>query len=115
MPATHLILFAANLTLIVTHLYGWLLKWFYRPKAYGEHFRELFPAQRIVGATYLLQIFELPYLLQIGEQYDVPHPARIAAHAAAAIARLLISRSPFPCSRRVRPPAPARSNSWCFI
>ena len=67
MPATHLILFAANLTLIVTHLYGWLLKWFYRPKAYGEHFRELFPAQQIVGATYLLQIFELPYLLQIGD------------------------------------------------
>ncbi len=67
MNPTYLILFAANLTFIVTHLYGWLLKWFYRPKAYGEHFRELFPAQRVVGASYLLQIFELPYLLQIGD------------------------------------------------
>lgn len=67
MLTTHFILFAANLTFIVTHLYGWLLKWFYRPKAYGEHFHELFPAQRVVGVTYLLQIFELPYLLQIGD------------------------------------------------
>lgn len=67
MTSTHLLLFAANLTLIVTHLYGWLLKWFYRPKAYGEHFHELFPAQRVVGTTYLLQLFELPYLLQIGD------------------------------------------------
>lgn len=64
---TYLILFATNLTFIVTHLYGWLLKRFYRPKAYGEHFHELFPAQRIVATTYLLQIFELPYLLQIGD------------------------------------------------
>ena len=63
----HLILFSANLTFIVTHLYGWLLKWFYRPKAYSEHFRELFPAQRAVGVIYLLQLFELPYLLQIGD------------------------------------------------
>ena len=67
MTSTHLILFAANLTFIVTHLYRWLLKWFYSPKADGEHFRGLFPARRIVGATYLLQIFELPYLLQIGD------------------------------------------------
>ncbi len=64
---TYLIFFAANLTYIVTHLYGWLLKWFYRPEAYGEHFRALFPAQRIVGMTYLMQLFELPYLLQIGD------------------------------------------------
>ncbi len=67
MSTTYLILFATNLTFIVTHLYGWLLKMFYRPKAYGEHFHELFPAQRIVATTYLLQIFELPYLLQIGD------------------------------------------------
>ncbi len=64
---TYLILFSANLAFIVTHLYSWLLKWFYRPEAYREHFHELFPAQRSVGVIYLLQIFELPYLLQIGD------------------------------------------------
>ena len=62
----YLILFAANLTFIVTNLYGWLLKWFYRPKAYREQFHELFPAQRSVGVIYLMQVFEIPYLVQIG-------------------------------------------------
>lgn len=65
---TYLLLFGANLTFIVTHLYGWLLKRFYRPKAYREHFDELFPAQRAVGIIYLFQLFELPYLLQIGDR-----------------------------------------------
>ena len=41
---TYIILFSANLAFIVTHLYGWLLKWFYKPEAYREHFHELFPA-----------------------------------------------------------------------
>ena len=63
---THLLFFAANLTFIVTHLYGWLLKWYYKPEAYREHFRKLFPAQRAVGIIYLLQVFELTYLVQIG-------------------------------------------------
>ena len=63
---TYLILFAANLTFIVTNLYGWMLKWFYRPKAYREQFHELFPAQRAVGLIYLIQILEIPYLVQIG-------------------------------------------------
>lgn len=49
---TYLILFSANLAFIVTHIYGWLLKWFYRPKAYAEHFHELFPAQKSVGVIY---------------------------------------------------------------
>ncbi len=62
----YLILFTANLTFIVTNLYGWLLKWFYRPKAYREQFHELFPAQRSVGVIYLMQVFEIPYLVQIG-------------------------------------------------
>ena len=62
----YLILFAANLTFIVTNLYGWMLKWFYRPKAYREQFHELFPAQRAVGLIYLIQILEIPYLVQIG-------------------------------------------------
>lgn len=63
----YLILYSVNLAFIVTHLYGWLLKWFYRPKAYAEHFHELFPAQKAVGIIYLLQVFEIPYLLQIGD------------------------------------------------
>ena len=62
----YLILFTANLTFIVTNLYGWILKWFYRPKAYREQFYELFPAQRAVGLIYLIQILEIPYLVQIG-------------------------------------------------
>lgn len=64
---TYLVLFAGNLAFIVTHLYGGLLKRFYRPEAYKEHFNELFPAQRAVSVIYLLQLFELPYLLQIGD------------------------------------------------
>lgn len=63
---TYILLFSVNLIFIVTHLYGWILKWFYRPKAYREHFQELFPAQRSVGLIYLMQLFEIPYLLQIG-------------------------------------------------
>ena len=63
----YMILYSANLAFIITHLYGWLLKWFYKPEAYREHFYELFPAQKAVGIIYLLQIFELPYLLQIGD------------------------------------------------
>ena len=67
MPTTaYLIFFAANLVFIVTHLYGWLLKWYYKPKAYSEDFHALFPAQRAVGVIYLLQLFELPYLVQAG-------------------------------------------------
>ena len=68
MPAvTHQLLFAANLTFILTNLYGWLLKWFYKPKAYHEDFNQLFPAYRSVGWLYLLQAFELPYLLHVGQ------------------------------------------------
>ena len=63
----YLIFFGTNLTFIVTHLYGWLLKWYYKPKAYSEDFHALFPAQRAVGTFYLLQILELPYLLQVGD------------------------------------------------
>lgn len=64
---TTLVLYSANLALLLTHLYGWILKWFYRPRAYEEQFHKLFPAQRKVGALYLLQAFEIPYLLQIGD------------------------------------------------
>jgi hypothetical protein len=35
MPATtYQLLFAANLAFILTNVYGWVLKWFYRPRAY---------------------------------------------------------------------------------
>ena len=67
MPTTYLLLFAANLAFILTNLYGWLLKWFYRPRAYDGDFERLFPAQRAVGWLYLLQVLELPYLLHIAE------------------------------------------------
>jgi hypothetical protein len=65
MPMTsYLILFSANLAFILTNLYGWLLKWFYRPQAYDSDFRRLLPAQRAVGWLYLLHVLELPYLLE---------------------------------------------------
>ena len=67
MRTTYLLLFSANLAFILTNLYGWLLKWFYRPRAYDEDFLRLFPAQRAVGWLYLLQVLELPYLLNIGQ------------------------------------------------
>lgn len=67
MHTTYLLLFSANLAFILTNLYGWLLKWFYRPRAYDEDFMRLFPAQRAVGWLYLLQVLELPYLLNIGQ------------------------------------------------
>lgn len=62
-----MLLYSANFALLLSHLYGWILKWFYRPKAYRKQFRQLFPAQRSVGALYLLQVLEVPYLLQIGD------------------------------------------------
>ena len=68
MPTTqYLLLFAVNLAFILTNLYGWILKWYYKPKAYGAYFHELFPAHRSVGVLYLMQIMELPYLLQVGD------------------------------------------------
>lgn len=59
--------FAANLTLIVVSLFGWIIKWFYRPRAYKEHFSQLFPGQFFVGLLFLLQILELPYLLDMAD------------------------------------------------
>ena len=64
---SYLLLFSANLAFILTNLYGWLLKWFYKPKAYNENFVQLFPAYKSVGLFYLLQVLELPYLLHIGQ------------------------------------------------
>lgn len=63
---TYLLFFSANLVFIVTNLYGWLLKRFFVPEAYRRNFHELYPAQRSVANFYLLQVFELPYLLMVG-------------------------------------------------
>lgn len=59
------LLYTANLIFIVTNIYGWLLKWFYRAQAYCENHELLFPGQKAVGALYLVQVFEIPYLLMI--------------------------------------------------
>ena len=63
----YLLFFSANLTFILTNVYGWLLKWFYKPQAYSGNFVLLFPAYKVVGLFYLLQVLELPYLLHIGQ------------------------------------------------
>ena len=60
--------FAANLTLIVVSLFSWIIKWFYRPRAYRDHFEALFPGQFYVGLLFLIQIFEFPYLLDLGAE-----------------------------------------------
>ena len=62
-----LIMFSVNLTFIVTNLYGWVLKRFYMPEAYKENFKELYPAHRSLGFFYLLQLFEIPYLINLGQ------------------------------------------------
>jgi len=38
---TNQLLFSANLTFILTNVYGWLLKWFYKPQAYSGNFVQL--------------------------------------------------------------------------
>ena len=61
-----IVFFSVNLTLIVTNIYGWLLKRFFVPDAYKNDVQELYPAQRSVAQFYLLQLFEIPYLLMVG-------------------------------------------------
>lgn len=63
---SNLLFFSVNLVFIVTNLYGWLLKRFFVPDAYKKDVRELYPAQQSVARFYLLQLFEVPYLLMIG-------------------------------------------------
>ena len=57
--------FSVNLTYLVTNLYGWLLKRFFVPDAYKDDSNELYPARRSVASFYLLQLFEIPYLLKV--------------------------------------------------
>lgn len=63
---SNLLFFSVNLVFIVTNLYGWLLKRFFVPDVYKKDVRELYPAQQSVARFYLLQLFEVPYLLMIG-------------------------------------------------
>lgn len=62
-----ILMYSANLAFIITNLYGWLLKRFYVPAPLKDSFKELYPAHRQVAALYLLQLFELPYLINIGQ------------------------------------------------
>lgn len=64
---SYIFLYSANLVFILTNLYGWILKAFYRARPYRDNYDSLFPAQSAVAALYLLQIFEIPYLLMVGE------------------------------------------------
>ena len=60
-------MFAVNLLFIATNLYGWLLKRFYVPAPFKEKYNELYPAHKLVATFCLLQLYELPYLFNIGD------------------------------------------------
>lgn len=61
----YLFLFSANFVFILTNLYGWILKAFYKAEPYRDNYDNLFPSQRATETLYLLQIFEIPYLLML--------------------------------------------------
>lgn len=61
----YMLLYSANFAFIVTNIYGWIIKAFYRSEPYRGDFAALFPSQRAVAALYLMQIFEIPYLLML--------------------------------------------------
>lgn len=61
----HIFLYSANFVFILTNLYGWILKSFYKAEPYRDNYDNLFPAQKANAALYLLQIFEIPYLLML--------------------------------------------------
>ena len=63
-----MLFFAATLVLITVSLFSWIIKWFYRPRAYRDHFEALFPGQFYVGLLFLIQVFQFPYLLEIGDE-----------------------------------------------
>lgn len=63
----YLFLYTANFIFILTNLYGWMLNVFYRAEPYRDNYDNLFPAQRANAALYLVQIFEIPYLLMLPE------------------------------------------------
>lgn len=63
----YMCLYSANFAFILTNIYGWLIKAFYKPEPYRDNFDNLFPAQGAVAALYLMQLFEIPYLLMVGQ------------------------------------------------
>lgn len=63
----YILFYTANLAFILTNIYGWILKGFYRSTPYKSNFDNLFPSQRAVAALYMMQFMELPYLLMIGK------------------------------------------------
>ena len=65
METQELIFFTTNIILIVVSVYSCIIKWFFRPKAYSEHFDRLFPGQFWVGLLFLLQLLEIPYMFDI--------------------------------------------------
>ena len=62
-----MILFSATFALLLTNLYGWLLKRYYVPAPFKEQFEKLFPAHKMVATFYLLHLYEIPYLFNIGD------------------------------------------------
>lgn len=65
METQDILFFTTNIILIVVSLYSCIIKWFFRPKAYREHFDRLYPGQFWVGLLFLLQILEIPYMFEI--------------------------------------------------
>ena len=61
----YLLLYSANFVFILTNLYGWMLKAFYKAEPYRDNYDNLFPSRKATEALYLLQIFEIPYLLML--------------------------------------------------
>lgn len=53
------------MVLVVVSVYSCIIKWCFRPKAYREHFSRLFPGQFWMGLLFLLQVLEIPYMLNM--------------------------------------------------
>ena len=109
MSSTYLLLFSANLAFILTNLYGWLLKWFYKPQAYNENFVQLFPAYRAVGLFYLMQVLELPYLLRIGQAHALLYANAFSLLFYPPMMLVMLGRYFFPEDR------PRRHDYWALL
>lgn len=65
MQRPYIFYYTVNLILLVTHLYGGFLKLFYRPRQYKDNFKKYYPGNSLMVLFYLVQIVELPYLINI--------------------------------------------------
>lgn len=63
----YMFFYTANLAFILTNVYGWLLSVFYKPLIYKNRMDRLYPSRYSNASLYLLQLFEIPYLLMIGD------------------------------------------------